>query len=208
MRRLIIGILPILAGIMTLGCYPAGPEYIQDLDVVYTSFDDEFDFQTRSTYAMPDKIVVDVEVDRDGDTTYVYMNQVFADQILNAIDKNMQGYGWNKVDISATPNVVVNPAGIKSTTYYYSYWYNWWYGGFYPGWGWYYPPSYTVSSITTGTMLITIADPNVVNESPINQSETAWLAAANGILTNSFDISRVNQGINQAFAQSPYLKRN
>ena len=208
MKRLVAGLLPILVGMLTFACFPAGPEYVRDVDVVYTSFDEDFDFQSRSTYAMPDKIVIDVEIEKNGDTTFVYMNQIFADQILAEIDQNMKSNGWSKVDISEDPDVVVNPAGIKSTTYYYSYWYNWWYGGFYPGWGWYYPPYYTVSSTTTGTMLIIIADPDVKNDSPINQSKVAWLAAANGIFTNSFDISLVKQGINQAFAQSPYLKRN
>lgn len=208
MKRLSAMVLPAILGVLALGCFPAGPEFIEDLDVVYTSFDEDFNFQSRGTYAMPDQIVIDVEIDRNGDTTYVYMKDVFANQILATIDQNMSSNGWSKVDIDDTPDVVVTPAGIKSTTYYYSYWYNWWYGGFYPGWGWYYPPSYTVSSVSTGTMLITIADPNVENDSPINQSEVAWLAAANGILTSNFDVARVNQGINQAFAQSPYLKRN
>ncbi len=195
-----------MAGILLLGCYPAGPEYVEDLDVVYSTYDQEYDFKSQGTYSMPDKIVTDVEVD-NGDTTYVYMKDVFAAPILAAIDQNMTKLGWEKIDIDNGPDVLVTPSVMSSTTYYYSYWYNWWYGGYYGGyWGWYYPPYYTVSSYTTGSVIITMADPNV--ESVINQSPAVWVSAANGLVTGYNDVDRVVTAINQAFVQSPYLKTN
>jgi len=190
-----------LAGVFLLGCYPAGPEYVDDLDVVYTTYEEEYDFKSQATYAIPDKIVTDVKI-KNGDTTYVYMKDVYAEPILQAIESNMTALGWNKVDIASNPDILVTPAGITTTTYFYSYWYDWWYG--YGGyWGWYYPPYYTVSSYTTGTMIITMADPE--NDSPINRSPAIWIAAANGLLAYDYDINRVKKGIDQAFAQSPYL---
>lgn len=114
------------------GCYPSGPDYVEDLDVVYTTYNDKYDFASKSTYSMPDKIVVDVQIDK-GDTTYVYMKDKFATPILEAIDKNMKDKGWTKVDISKNPDLLVSPAAISSTTYYYSYWYDWYYGGYYGG---------------------------------------------------------------------------
>jgi hypothetical protein len=194
--------------VVLLSCYPAGPDYVEDLDVTYTTYDQDFDFQSKGTYAMPDQIVIDVEIE-DGDTTYVYMKDIFADPILAAIDDNMQANGWTKVNIiGGDPDVLVTPAAISSTTYFYSYWYDWWYGGWYGGWGWYYPPYYTVSSYTTGTMIITMADPNVEDDSPINQSETAWVGAANGLFTGDYNISRVTRAIDEMFDQSSYLKLN
>jgi hypothetical protein len=182
---------------------------VEDLDVVYTTFDKEYDFGGKSTYSMPDQIVVDVEID-NGDTTYVYMKDIFASDILDAIDDQMTAYGWTKVDPNITiPDVVITPAGIKSTTYFYSYWYDWWYGGWYGGyWGWYYPPYYTVSSYTTGSMILVMADPSEADNSPIGQSPSVWVAVANGLFTGSYNISRVTNGVEQAFAQSPYLKTN
>jgi hypothetical protein len=202
-RLLLIAAMPVVL----LSCYPAGPDYVEDVDVTYTTYDQKFDFKSRGTYAMPDQIVVDVEIE-DGDTTYIYMKKVFSDPILAAIADNMEANGWERVGLAATPDVVVTPAGISSTTYFYSYWYDWWYGGWYGGWGWYYPPYYTVSSYTTGTLIITMADPNVDEDSPINQSQTAWVAAANGLFTGNYDISRVTKAIDEAFDQSPYLKLN
>jgi hypothetical protein len=55
-------------------------------------------------------------------------------------------------------------------------------------------------------MIMVIADPNV--ESPINQSQAAWVAVANGLFVGEYDLDRVEKGIDQAFAQSPYLKLN
>ena len=188
-------------------CYPAGPEYVQDADVVATGYDVKYDFKAKATFAMPDKIVVDISI-KQGDTTYEYMLPKFATVILEAIQTDMESLGWKRVDVSANPDVLLTPAGISSTTYFYSYWYNWWYGGWYGGWGWYYPPYYTVSSYTTGTMILVLADPHQASDSPINRSQAIWTAAANGLLTGYYDISRITDAVHQAFKQSPYLKTN
>lgn len=200
-------LLIVLAVVLLGGCYPEGPEYTEDLDVVYTTYDKTYDFQAGATYAMPDQIVVDAEKDLGGDWVPEYMPDAFADPILAHIAANMTTMGWTRVDISQTPDVVLTPAAIKSTTYFYTYWYDWWYGGWYGGWyGWYYPPYYTVSSYTTGSFIMVIADPNVA--SPINQTQAAWLAVGNGLFTGAYDLNRVKKAIDQSFAQSPYLKTN
>ena len=194
----------VLAGFAFAGCYPGGAEFTEDLDAVYTNHLANFDFQGRSTYAMPDKIVVDVQVQNDGDTVYVYMKDAYAQPILNAIDANMSSLGWSKVDVHNNPDVVLTPAGIKNTTYFYSYWYCWWYGGY---WGWYYPPYYTVSSYTTGSFIMVIADPTP-DDSAINLSPAAWVGVGNGLFTGNNDLERAKNAIDQAFDQSPYLKTN
>jgi len=205
MKKILLMALPFLA---LAGCYPGGPEYVEDLDAVYTTYDTEFDFQSRNTYARPDKIVVDVEIE-DGDTTFVYMKDAFAEPLLDQIDDHMAELGWTLVDIEDGPDVLLTPAGLKSTTFFYSYWYDWWYGGWYGGyWGWYYPPYVTISSYTTGSLIITIADPNVEDDSPINQSQAAWVCVANGLYTGAYDVSRLTTALNDAFSQSPYLKTN
>jgi len=208
MKKLIVAALTLS---LLWGCRPGGPEYVEDIDVVYTTFDDTFDFAGRGTYAMPDQIVTDIEIE-NGDTTFVFMNAALAAPILNEIDAQMSAYGWSKIDPSSSqPDIVVMPAAIKSTTVYYSYWYDWWYGGWggwYGGyWGWYYPPYYTVSSYTTGSLIITIADPDA-NDNPIRESQTAWIMVGNGLFVGAYDVSRVTKAIDQGFAQSPYLKTN
>lgn len=191
--------------LLLAGCYPQGPDYVEDTDVVYTTYDEQFNFQSKQTYAMPDKIVMDVEIDR-GDTIYEYMPDQFASQIFSKIQENMTALGYNRVAISANPDLLLTPAAISSTTYFYSYWYDWWYGGYWGwGWGWYYPPYYTISSYTTGSMIMVLSDPKAAADSPINRSKTAWISAANGLVNYAYDINRVTRSIDQSFRQSPYL---
>lgn len=195
----------VFASFLFWNCYPDGPEFYEEMDITFTSFEQDFDFQTRSTYSLPDKIVTDVEI-KDRDTTFVFMKDVYAIPILQAIDRNMAAFGWQKVNISQRPDVVLTPGAVRNTTVMYSYWYNWWYGGYYPGWGWYYPPYYSVSSYTTGSMIITMADPNI--ENPINSSRSSWIMIGNGLLSGAGNVNRVTDAIDQAFIQSPYLKLN
>jgi hypothetical protein len=210
MKRFLL--MMMLAATLLGGCYPEGPEYTEDLDVVYTTYDVDYDFQAGSTYAMPDKIVVDAERDGGGNWVPEYMPQGIAEDILEEIEANMTANGWTRLpNIGSYPDglpdenadVFLTPAAMKSTTYFYSYWYDWWYGG----WGWYYPPYVTVSSYTTGSMIMTIADPNI-DQLPINQSEAVWVSVGNGIFTGSYDLNRVKKSIAQSFEQSPYLKTN
>jgi hypothetical protein len=206
MKKQIIRILtPVLASFLFWNCYPDGPEFYQDTDITFTSFEQEFDFQSKNTYSLPDKIVTDVEI-KNGDTTYVFMKDIYAVPILQAIQRNMEDFGWSKVNLAQNPDVVLTPGAVRNTTIMYSYWYDWWYGGYYPGWGWYYPPYYSVSSYTTGSMIITMSDPNI--ENPINLSRAAWIMIGNGLLSGSGNVERVTDSIDQAFLQSPYLNLN
>jgi hypothetical protein len=191
--------------LLLAGCYPQGPDYVEDTDVVYTTFDERYDFKTKETYAMPNKIVTDVKIE-NGDTTYVYMKDKFAQPIFDKIDENMKSLGYERVNLTADPDLLLTPAGISSTTYFYSYWYDWWYGCYYGcGWGWYYPPYYTVSSYTTGSLIMVLSDPKAASDSPIGRSENVWTSAANGLVNYSYDISRVTKSIDQSFRQSQYL---
>jgi len=209
MKTKLLALLPVLAILALLAaCYPKGPEYVEEIDVVFTTYDDKYNFDAKATFAMPDQIVVDIDIE-EGDTIYEYMKPAFATPILQAIQTNMQNRGYSRVAPSANPDLVLTPAGISSTTYFYSYWYDWWYGGYWGwGWGWYYPPYYTVSSYTTGSLIMVIADPKQSSNTPINRSPALWLSVSNGLLTGAYDVSRVTAAINQAFVQSPYLKTN
>jgi hypothetical protein len=189
--------------IVLASCYPQGPEYIEDLDVIVTEFKDEYDFNGKATYSLPDRIVkITGDVTRGDDPEFI--PDATAALILTRIESNMNALGWQKVDIEDSPDVLLTPAAWETTTivYYYDYWY-WWYGGYYPWWGYF--PSYPVS-YTTGTLIMRMIDPEIVgaNGSPVSQ----WTGGISGILTNAYNASRVNTAIDRAFNQSPYLKIN
>jgi hypothetical protein len=196
MKKTIVFYLGIIAIILG-SCYPQGPEYYEDLDVVYTNYDEEYDFASKGTYAIPDKIVKVTGNLADGEDPE-FVNEPYNGQILQQIENNMSDLGWTKTDDPANADVVLFPAVWSNTTVYYWYDYWCWYYPWYCGWGWGYP---AVSSYTTGTLVMTL----VADGEDFIDPTRVWTAAANGLLSGAVNISRVNNAIDQAFEQSPYL---
>ncbi|MBL7845668.1 MAG: DUF4136 domain-containing protein [Cyclobacteriaceae bacterium] len=196
MKKLLFAALPAL---LLWGCYPAGPEYYEDLDVVITSYEENFDFVSKGTYAMPDKIVKISGTIIDGEDPE-FVKEPFNTQILNKIEQNMTALGWEKVANPEDADITLLPASWTNTTIY--YWYDYWcWYYYYCGWGWGYP---SASSYTTGTLVMTL----VADGDDFIEPTRVWTGAINGLLSGAYDINRVNNGIDQAFAQSPYLKTN
>lgn len=186
-----------------LGCYPQGPEFAEDTDVVLTYFRDGYDFSSKSTYALPDRIVKITGNLAEGDDP-VFIPDAAATLILSQIRQNMAALGWTEVEIDQNPDVLLTPASWETTTisYWYDYWY-WWWGGYYPYWG--YPPVY-VTSYSTGTLVIGMIDPDVLGAN--GNAVSQWTAAVNGLLNYAYDADRLTDAIDKAFEQSPYLKTN
>jgi hypothetical protein len=184
--------------ILLLGsCYPQGPEYYEDLDVVYTNYDDQYDFASKGTFAIPDKIVkVTGNLIEGEDPEFV--EDKYAGPMLQKMIENMEDLGWTETDDSENADVVLLPAVWSNTTVYYWYDYWCWYAPWYCGWGWGYP---SVSSYTTGTLVMTL----VADGDNYIDPARVWTAAANGLLSGAVNTSRVNNAIDQAFEQSPYL---
>lgn len=204
MRKKIFLLTAILSGLFLWGCYPDGPKYTEDLDIVLTHHNPDYEFAQKHTYAMPDKIVKITGNILEGELPE-FIKDVYASQILRKIADNMESLGWTRVTVDASPDLLLVPAAWETTTiyYYYDYWY-WWWGGYYPGWP-YYPPVYGYS-YTTGTLLMNLIDPEITgtNGNPIAQ----WTGALNGILNDSYNDGRMSKLINQAFSQSQYLQTN
>ena len=187
------------------GCYPEGPEYADELDIAYSNFDKDYNFAAKGTYSMPDKIVIITGKDN---APPEYIKDIYAVPILAQIDQNMKALGWTKVAGNTNEDVQLMPASWSSTTiiyggYYGGYWC--WYYPYYCGGGWYYP-YYPVSSYSTGSLVMTMTDPNL--ESTDGSKRVVWTGAINGLLSGSYNGGRVAKGIDQVFTQSPYLKTN
>jgi hypothetical protein len=184
-------------------CYPAGPEYVEELDLVYTNYDPACNFAAKHTYAIPDKIMkIDDGLINGDDPDFI--KEPYATQLLDKINQNMTNNGWTKVEKDANPDVLLAPVAYElTTTYYYGggYW-DWWYGGWY---GWYYPYPVT-TSYSTGSLITTMLDPKDL--SPDGKMRAVWGFIINGLLegTSAQFTERYSKGINQAFTQSPYLK--
>ena len=221
MKKWMTKALLVLAGFGVLafmeGCYPDNSLTISQADVVLTGYNDSVNFQSLHTYYMPDTIFV-----RRADTTdkTPVENQ---HEYLAEIAKQMQTMGYQRFTEADTvggkePDVELVVSALQKTYvsggwYYPGYpgwgggWYPWW-----PGWGWYYPPYYYppipwYSEYKTGTLLIEMMNKN---DYDIVKGDTVarvyWNGALNGILEGSNIKTRVLNGIDQIFKQSPEIK--
>jgi hypothetical protein len=204
----------ILGLFVLTSCRPGGAEYIDELDIVGTNYSKEADFKSKMTYARPDSIVeigTDDINDPDGNGRPSYINQSSANVIINQLDANMAAYGWTKVDKSSNPDVIMMLSAMTTTNIY--YYYSGWYGGYwgypYYGGGWYYPGYYppTYSTTTTGTLLMQMAD--VKDTSVTGKMPVLWVGVVNGMLNGSSSsfAGRAKKSVDQAFKQSPVLKK-
>lgn len=215
------------AGMFLASCYPSDSVTYSDLDVVGTLYDTEKDFKTLKTYALPDTIIH--LVDTTDESNNVDISRKYDDQILSLVNQNMLDYGYTEEmdPLNNKPDVVVTVSAMATKNYNVWYWYPYyWYG--YPGWGWYkstentdywygwYPgyPTYpgwgtTVTSYTTGTILINMMDLSgfATIDPEVDTIPIAWYAGINGLMGSSTSNtqSRIDYTINQAFEQSPYL---
>ena len=206
MKKRLIALVLVLSQFVLWGCYLEGPEYTEELDLIYTNYDARYNFASKGTYALPDKIV---KITGNPTAPPEYLKDIYGIPILAQIDANMTALGWTKVDVNDVPgpDVQLMPAAWTTTTLVGGYWggyYCWWYP-YYCGGGWYYP-YVPVTSYSTGTMVMTMVDPNA--ESTDDSKLVIWSSAMNGLLSGTYEINRLKQGIDQAFAQSPYLKTN
>ena len=188
--------------IFLVSCYPKGPDYYEDLDVVYTDYDQGYDFASKGTYSIPDKIVKMTGEFVDGGLPE-FVDEPGATQMLNEMKKNMQELGWEEVAEPANADVILFPAAWTNTTVYYWYDYWCWYYPYYcGGWGWGYP---SVTTVTAGTLVMTIVP---TGDGGDTKPMPVWTGMVNGLLSGAYDTSRATDGIDQAFDQSPYLKTN
>lgn len=207
MQRTSIATASLLAALLLAGCYPEVPEYIDEYDLVFTDYSPSYDFKARTTYSLPDSVIKITGNLAEGEAPET-VSPVYAAPILSSIRDNMNAYGWTEVTALEDPDVLVLPAVISSTTVIVSYppywgWYYPWGGGwYYPG---YYPPS--ISSFSTGSLLVQMVDPN--DPSATDNLPVPWIAVVNGLMEGSTSgvVTRINNSVDQAFEQSAYLKQ-
>jgi hypothetical protein len=185
---------------------------VDDLDVVYTNFDPEFEFEAQSTFAVPDR-VVKIESEnftaQDGEDPQ-FVNPEVGDRIISRIRRNMTDLGWTEVNGDADPDVIILPSVSTRLDLQYHYdwrYWSWYYPGFYPGWSWWYPNyrPMMVSGVRSGSVLLQMTHPDGMGGN--DNIPVVWTGVFNGLLQGSQESinQRISQTIDQAFNQSPYL---
>jgi hypothetical protein len=184
------------------GCYPDGPEYYEDYDIVYTNYDETHAFGAEGkSYWIPDQILsITDDWLSGGDPEFV--DPIYANMMLNRIKANMTDMGYTELSDTVGVDYALMVSALETTniTYYYDYWY-----GYYWGWGYYYPYPVTYS-YKTGSLFMNLVDAH--NTSVDGKQRVVWTGVINGLLEGSTtDFSnRMNKAIDQAFKQSPYLQ--
>lgn len=193
------------------GCYPDGADYVDELDLVMTTYDKSYSFPASNTYAIPDKIPkINGNVLTGKPIEYVDAGTTKI--ILDAIKANMTSMGYTQVASNADVTVMVAGLEVTTTTIYCNDWWGYWgWWGYYPTYpgygGCYYPSAYTYSS---GTIMISMIDDKSEDGLPETPVKGVWGSAINGLMTGTAasTTTRIITSINQAFNQSPYLKTN
>lgn len=192
LRSLVVA-LPVLAVILVSSCYYDYGLDTNNLDVVGTFYNKDYNFQNVTKYYFIDSVV---HIQGTGNLTRQYDNQIKS-TVLN----NLNSLGWTRVNDSIGPGIVV--VGIVATagtvTVYNDNDYCW-----YDYWGYTYCDSYDYSTTyATGTIGILLSDLQLKNGQKV---PLQWSAIINGLQDQGNVPSRIQTTINQAFTQSPYLK--
>lgn len=220
------GILPWLLictiPVLLLSCYPGGPSDAEDLDIVGTSHDKEFDFTAVSTFSLPDTIIHIVDNDQQDS-----LGRDFDSLIINRVRDQMISLGYieRPVDTLNPADVVMLISAMSTTNsgLYFDPGWLWGYWGWWPGWGGYpgapvwgpgwgmgFPVGFPIYvNYATGTLFITMIDPEN-SDTEERTIAVTWLAALNSLLsgTSQEKEQRITDNIDQAFKQSPYLQKN
>jgi len=178
--------------------------------VVITVVDQGRALASARSFALPDT-VVEVPV---GSNTITHESD---QQIIANVRAHMVGLGWQDVGTNpvAIPDVVLLVAANTriQTGVFYVDWFGAW--GYLPYWGpavnggwiWGVPADAVPYAFQAGTILITMLDRRAADAT--RQSiPLLWAAGIDGVVTNTASTTeRALTGIDQAFAQSPYLRR-
>lgn len=210
-------LVPILIAVFAFMSCEKDPD-LSKLDndyLVFTNYDKKADFKSFKTYYLPDSVMVIGDKEKPE-----YWTGDSAEPIIQAYVTNMNSRGYTRVDSKEEANMGLQVSYIASTYYFTSYnnGYNspyWWWG--YPGywnslywgnWGgsWYYPYSITYS-YSTGSLLTDLVNLDAP-EGAKAQLPVIWNNFISGLLTssNKINMAYTVRGINQAFAQSPYVQ--
>jgi hypothetical protein len=182
-------------------CFPFGPEDIEDFDIVGTFYDENVNFSTFKSYAMPDTIV---HIDNSG--AVLARTGDYDALILSQVAANMSAVGYTRVDTPAQADMLLTLA-IATGGYNLQNTYD--YGDYYgPGYNSYGSGGYyntgSQYEFETGTVLMSLTDHK---DSSDSTKPALWLGIINGITEQSFTNTsrRLIELINQAYVQSPYL---
>ncbi len=187
-------------------CDPEPDPYkLHDELVVSTNFDPATDFGSFSTYSISTD-TIGFASNQTRDTILTHQNSELVRPIISRIKDNMNGRGFTQVDIKDQPDLGVNVMIVNNLNlfqrvidpgYYYPYYYG--YSSYY-----YYPYIQTYAE-NTGTLVLQLVD--LKNRNANNQVKVVWAAYLGDLVSTVNRLRQTEEGIDQAFVQSPYVRQ-
>ena len=186
---------------------------LDDDYLVYTDYDAETDFAKFTTFYVPDSVLI---IDNSSNKPKFLYGTPASELIIANYVKGMEQAGYVRTLDKANADLGMQVSYVEDT-YSFRYYnnYPWWYGypwywsfGYWGNWGgWYWPYSITYS-YSTGSVLGELVD-LTLPESTSKQLRVVWSSYISGLLNNdgTLNTAEVKQAIEQAFSQSPYLKK-
>lgn len=203
--------------------YPDSDERVDD-DLVITTYAPKADFESYKTFAINPEVTV-FDTKADGEIEKEPADEDLAEKIVERLASKLEARGYERVESTESPDLGLTVTGLSglvvgSVSYWGGY-YGWYWG--YPGWGYYYP--YDVYyAYEPGTMIIDMVDlkkasgewprPPDPMTKPDEEPTPGGLAVV-WVMTGyrayvddnkSGKLDQINDVIDQAFEQSPYLK--
>ncbi len=206
-------LIPILLAVFAFAACEKDPD-LNKLDndyLVYTSYDKSADFSSATTYYLPDQILVVSDKEEKQ-----YLQGEAAQEILNAIATNMNSRGYTQATDEESADLGIQISYVQSTYYFTDYGYpnwGWGNGGYWPGYwnnywggGYYYPYALTYS-LTTNSFITEIVD--LTAEKGATAKLPVWWTAymVAPAYASTINGAMAVKGVNQEFAQSPYIKK-
>ena len=206
-------ILFISAAVLLLAACHKEP-YPQDSDneyLVYTSPGKDVNFKNYKTFDIADSLLVIGEKDKP-----VYSQSQSALALIQAYRINMEKAGFIYTPSNPDADLGVQLTYVIKTERYVKYYDDpyWWldYPGYWPAgywgsWTGYYYPRPVVYTYTSNALLADIV--NLTGEQEEGKPlEVLWTSYIGGPASSSIqqDVQRLTSAVDQAFAQSPYLK--
>lgn len=192
-----------------------------DESIIATAHDRSVDFASFTTFAISSSVTV-AQVADDGMVTPGSLAQADSDAIISKVASSMTARGFVQTSADQSPDLGVGVSTVQGSVsgaitggywggYYSAYW-------GYPGWGYYYPYAYSYS-YRTGSLIIDIVDLKRARQAGFTPGLDAgaagmgslsivWAAIAyRALIGGAPNLTEVQNAIDQAFAQSPYLRR-
>jgi hypothetical protein len=209
MRKTTYFIVLILAG-FSWACQtePDSAELIDQM-VVSTNYDPQADFAAYTTYAIPTDTIGFVSNNSE-DTIIVYPESSYPRHVLSLVRANMEARGYTRVARNQDPDIGVNVMVVNDFNVFqeivYPNYYGYpgsYYSGYYGYGSYYYYPYVNTYAYNTGVLIIELVD--LKNRTPDNKVKVVWDAYLGDVYSTIDRDAQTEEGINQAFVQSPYI---